>query len=318
MVPVVYELFAAGLAASTLKSYTSGQRRYARFCVSVPISPYPTSEGLLCQFVARLYVDGLAAGTVKSYLAAVRHAQIGLGLGDPHMAEMPQLEYVVKGFRRRAAQGGGRPRLPVTPGILRSLKGVWSLEPDGFTASMLWAAVCLCFFGFLRSGEVVVPSDSGFDPTVHLCFEDISVDSCVAPASIQVFLKASKTDPFRKGVSLVIGKGSPELCPVAAVLDYMVRRGNATGPLFQFRDGRFLTRARFVAAVRSALVKVGLDARLYSGHSFRIGAATTAAFCGIYTGFIDQDAGTLAEFCLHIVCAYPPSCASRHGRTSLC
>ena len=31
-----------------------GQRRYARFCESVPISPYPTSEMLLCQFVARL------------------------------------------------------------------------------------------------------------------------------------------------------------------------------------------------------------------------------------------------------------------------
>ena len=206
----------------------------------------------------------------------------------------------------------------ICPGILRSLKGVWSLEPDGFTASMLWAAVCLCFFGFLRSGEVVVPSDSGFDPTVHLCFEDISVDSCVAPASIQVFLKASKTDPFRKGVSLVIGKGSPELCPVAAVLDYMVRRGNATGPLFQFRDGRFLTRARFVAAVRSALPgKGGVGCKIVFRPQFQNWCGDDSSVLW-HTGFIDQDAGTLAEFCLHIVCAYPPSCASRRGRTSLC
>ena len=61
------------------------------------------------------------------------------------------------------------------------------------------------------------------------------------------------------------------------MLDNTARRGNAVGPLFQFRDGRFLTCARFVAAVRSALVEAGLDAKLYSGHSFRIGAATTAA-----------------------------------------
>ena len=77
-------------------------------CPYMSISPYHTSEVLLCQFVARPYVDGLAAGTVKSYLAAVRHAQLGLGLGDPHISEMPQLEYVVKGF---PAQSGGRPRL---------------------------------------------------------------------------------------------------------------------------------------------------------------------------------------------------------------
>ena len=94
--------------------------------------------------------------------------------------DRPRLEYIVKGFRRRAAQGGGRPRLPVTLAILRGLKGVWLLEPDWFTASMLWAAACLCFFGFLRFGEVVVLSDAGFDPTVHLCFEDVSIDSRVA------------------------------------------------------------------------------------------------------------------------------------------
>ena len=286
MVPVVYQLFEAGLAASSLKAYKSGQRRYAQFCMEVSLCPYPASEAVLCQFVARLYVDGLASGTVKSYLAAVRYAQIGLGMGDPHMSEMPQLEYVVKGFRRSVAQGVGRPRLPITPCILRRLREVWLLEPDRLSAVMLWAAACLCFFGFLRSGEVVVPSDSGFDPGVHLCFGDVSVDSRLAPSCIQVVLKVSKTDPFRKGVALVIGKGSRDLCPVAAVLDYMVRRGSGAGPLFQFSDGRFLTRARFVTAVRSALSQAGLAAHMYSGHSFRIGAATTAALCGMQDSLI--------------------------------
>ena len=102
----------------------------------------------------------------------------------------------------------------------------------------------------------------------------------------EVVLKVSKTDPFRKGVALVIGKGSRDLCPVAAVLDYMVRRGSGAGPLFQFSDGRFLTRARFVTAVRSALSQAGLAAHMYSGHSFRIGAATTAALCGMQDSLI--------------------------------
>ena len=42
-----------------------------------------------------------------------------------------------------------------------------------------------------------------------------------------------------------------------------------------------LTRPRFAAAVRSALKKVGVDQSKYCTHSFRIGAATTAAARGI-------------------------------------
>ena len=54
-------------------------------------------------------------------------------------------------------------------------------------------------------------------------------------------------------------------------------RGNQTGSLFKFRDGRPLTRQRFVMAVKEALDAAGVEAGQYLGHSFHIGAATTAA-----------------------------------------
>ena len=164
---------------------------------------------------------------------------------------MPCLEYVVKGFRRRfSSKSRGRPRLPITPAILRALKVMWSSDADQFTASMLWAASCLCFFGFPRSGDMVVPSNASFDAAAHLCFGDIAINSRTEPSAMTVHLKSSKTDPFRKGVSLLIGTGNAEICPVAAVLSYMVQRGPAPGPLFRFSDGCYLTRARFVAALR--------------------------------------------------------------------
>ena len=78
-----------------------------------------------------------------------------------------------------------------------------------------------------------------------------------------------------------MGRTGNELCPVAATLAYMVQRGPGPGPLFKFQDGKPLTRQRFVARVHEALTSAGVDSSAYSGHSFRSGAATTAAKCGV-------------------------------------
>ena len=71
---------------------------------------------------------------------------------------------------------------------------------------MLWAACCTCFFGFLRSGEITVPSAGEYDPGAHLSYGDVTLDSRESPTMAQVNIKASKTDPFRKGVSIYIGR----------------------------------------------------------------------------------------------------------------
>ena len=67
---------------------------------------------------------------------------------------------------------------------------------------------------------------------------------------------------------------------------YLVQRGDKTGPLFQFVDGRYLTRQRLVNQLHQALQKAGLDTSKYNGHSFRIGAATTAAKKGVEDSMI--------------------------------
>ena len=57
--------------------------------------------------------------------------------------------------------------------------------------------------------------------------------------------------------------------------------GNDKGTLFRTKNGVALTNERSMQAVRVALSAAGLNSATYSGHSFRIGAATTAALCGI-------------------------------------
>ena len=145
---------------------------------------------------------------------------------------------------------------------------------------------CWLFFGFL-AGELTVPSEAAFDDAVHFMMrDDLAVDNPRNPSVLRLWLKATKTDPFRRGIFLFIGKTDSDLCPVAAVLSYLLMLGKTRGPLFQFADGRFLTRQRFVAAVRDAMGKSGVECSWYCGHSFRIGAATTAAARGMEDSII--------------------------------
>ena len=123
---------------------------------------------------------------------------------------------------------------------------------------MLWAAVTLSFFGFFRSGEVTVPSDSAFDPSAHLTLEDISVDQITVPRVMKVHLKTSKTDPFRKGVDVFVGRPGNELCPVAAMPSYLTQRTAKPGFLFQHADGRLLTKPRLVEELQKVLSSAGL------------------------------------------------------------
>ena len=248
------------------------------------------SEGTICLFVASLFKRGIAGSSVKSFLAAIRYSQIALGLGDPKMADWPQLGYVVRGFKKKTAGPRSKPRLPITPSILRKLRSVWEKSEDAFNGRMVWAASGMCFFGFLRSGEVVVPDVSSFDPSVHLSEGDVSVDSRDRPSVLEVRIKASKTDVFRKGVTVVLGATRDELCPVAAVLGYMAEprpaQGSYPGPFFVFSNGSPLTREKFVKELRSGLRLAGIQAENYAGHSFRIGAATTAANQGLSDSLI--------------------------------
>ena len=126
--------------------------------------------------------------------------------------------------------------------MIMAIGGVWEAHGLSQDHVMLWAAVTLCFFGFLRSGEVTVLSDSAFDPATHIMFEDINVDDTTNPTLLKLRLKASKTDPFRKGIDVVVGRTNNELCPVAAVLAHLAVRGNGLGFLFKFQDGKLLTK----------------------------------------------------------------------------
>ena len=109
----------------------------------------------------------------------------------------------------------------------------------------------------------------------------MAIDNPAKPRALKVRLKHSKCDQMGKGVDVFIGSSGNDICPVAAVLSYIISRGNKEGPFFMLPDRQPLTKSYFVAKVRLVLQAVGLPQQHFAGHSFRIGAATAAAKAGI-------------------------------------
>ena len=102
---------------------------------------------------------------------------------------------------------------------------------------MMLVACCLAFFGFLCSSEFTIPVQSSYDSEVHLSVKDVAVDNKAKPGMLKVNIKQSKTDPFRQGVTLCLGKSNSQLCPVDALLPYLVVRGNREGPYLSWQTG---------------------------------------------------------------------------------
>lgn len=275
---LVSQYFAGGVARRTQSSYSSAQRRYLTFCETYCLSPLPLSECAVCLFAAYLAHQGLQPTSISAYLAALRHLQVSAGLPPPPRSEWPRLQYVLRGITR-AQITNRRNRLPITSQIMQQLQSVFSRWTDReVDARMLWAACCVGYFGFMRSGEFTLP-DSRSPPAI--LSSDVAIDSHAAPTLCRLFLRRSKTDQEGRGVWIYFGKTDSVICPVSALANYLAVRPPPPGPLFMFHNGTPLTRDRFVQEVRGALRVAGVNESAYSGHSFRIGAATAAARAGV-------------------------------------
>ena len=213
-------------------------RRFNDFCRRYDVhTPFPVTENLLTYFAAFLAGEGLKAQSIKTYLAAVRHLQLTLGLPDPRdSSSLPRLRLVLLGIRRMQAESGRsqtRKRLPMTPAILRRIRRLWNERATRGEYIMPWAALTLCFFGFFRSGELTVPTGKSFDASIHLSWGDVAINDPRNPRAIKVRLRRSKTDQFRNGVDVIVGRTGDDLCPVAAVAAFMAKRGEHFGAILQ-------------------------------------------------------------------------------------
>ena len=122
---------------------------------------------------------------------------------------------------------------------------------------------------------------------------------------MSVTLRISKTDPFRKTVTVHVGNK----VPVLAMLNYLKVHpllSQSTAPLFvQSQTVHLpLTRDIMIDVTRRLLKMLGYDEKQFHGHSFRKGGATSLAKAGVPDSVI-QLVGRWASECYKLYISTP-------------
>lgn len=242
--------------------------------------PPTINEQIIIYFAAFCKNSHLRYETIKLYLSGIRHFYIRYNIDSPlnYPGQLLQLQYVLRGLKK-SQQNNPITRLPITFDLLERMIRILPKHMCLYDEAMYRAILLLAFFGFLRCGEFTVQQEGKFNPMLNLCLGDVSFHFV---NRYDIFLKNSKADVFRQGVRIPISQSytNRSVCPVYHMKQYIALRSasgcSAKDPLFMDSQGVILHRSQFIRNMKQLLKMVGVDPDLYNGHSFRIGAATSA------------------------------------------
>lgn len=231
------------------------------------------TECMMAEFIAWLSLLGKAAATISLYVAGISFWQ-KLQFGEDPAAS-PNIRQLMKGVRRDKHSVDDRQ--PITSQILgvmiRSLPAITS---STYEAALFEAAFSLAFFGFLRLSEFTCNSKRSTE-TEMLLAHDVRVEG----HTVFISLRHSKSNQFgRPQVITLAESNNNATCPVQAVKKFMAMRPTRSPSFFCHFDRTPLTRYEFQAILKKATAFTGLADQKITSHSFRIGAATTAAAKG--------------------------------------
>ena len=193
---------------------------------------------------------------------------------------------VIRGIQRHSQSP--RTRNAITYPLLIQILDYLSVDYPSSTHNrlMLSAATSLAFYALLRVSEFTAPSRFTFFPHRTLLVRDAKIQH----HTISLRIRASKTDQKRKGQTVLIDCTGTPSCPATLLTRYMTHSQHLrpSVPIFQFKDGSYLTPSRFTAVLKQALTAVGTNPRHFSSHSLRIGGATAAAAAGTEPAIIQE------------------------------
>ncbi|KAE8186882.1 hypothetical protein CF328_g7093 [Tilletia controversa] len=272
----------AALEPSTRTNYGYSLGVFLRFCFDLGLSVrqvFPISEGLLLAFVCA-QAGSRSRKTVGNHLAALAawHETWGVQWRRFDLID-------------RALQGVGKlapAKLPLRPPV--ELADLFSarlfLDPTNNPLhAAVWACALMSFWSACRLGETTVPSATYFNTARHVTRSAVGpVQTLPSGAqALGVHLPWTKTTRA-EGMTNVLSSQAAELDPIQALLWHLSLNSvpslnSALTPLFAYKvragSGFRMTPLSKVAMLNTfaeALRQAGRPS--FSGHSFRIGAAT--------------------------------------------
>ena len=251
---------------------------FVRFKLASTGPALPASLFSLTAWCADLGDRSITPKTIKAYLCGLRSAHVDRGYSDFFTFEHPVLDRVIRGIKRARDIGIPREREPIRRELLLKILGTF----DVFTQRgvTLHAFFCLVFAVFLRIGEFIWSSvDREADDFAQWRVTRASV--VLHSHSLELTLSFSKTDPFRKGVTISVAATHDAACAVDSLRHLFDKFPTSSGsPLFEAAPGEAFTSESVTQVLRNALSRMGIKGH-YFGHFFRRGAATEAREAGL-------------------------------------
>lgn len=273
-----------GIAPSTLKAYTSAWSAFLMFCFSYQIPVFPILISTVWSFLVFNFENrNLKISSIRRLLAGIQFYAKYYNPNIQSLFSDSSVRLLIKGLAKSSSKISDK-RLPITlPLLQRLIISVRNGLLSTYLNILLEAVFLSAFYGFMRPGEFTSETNK-FDSARGISLSDLRF----GPTFFTLFLKHSKTDAQGSGVTLTFSKINNNFCPFSAMVKFLKIRPRTPkyAPLFILPNGAPLSKARFRTHLTTVIKSCSLSPLLYTGHSFRIGAATTAAERGISTSAI--------------------------------
>ena len=262
-------------APGTRANHRAAVKNYIAFCVRFAIPPTRPTHHHICAYIEYMTYHPAVPGTVKNNLS---HKRMYLKMvGRPtkstyHPRVIRALQAVL---RNKARPQKKKPSVPI-----EVMKMVLARLTSAPYHVLMRALIIVLYYSGLRQSEVVPPTASVFSPTWHLT----RADMVVTTHGVRLQIKAAKNmQRYDQQRSVYLPRVSTEqLCPVRAVAAAITMTPTASPaqPLLTFPGGRPMMAAYASKTWKDLTTQAGIQPGLYSLHSIRKTAATTAYNAG--------------------------------------
>jgi site-specific recombinase XerD len=248
-------------APATRRAYATDFAIFRSWCADRKLAPLPAAPDTVAAFLAWEAGRRTRPSTLGRRVAAIRYAHKLGGLPVPTDDE--RVRATVRGIRRSV---GTAPEKK-TPATADRILAMVPIAGTRLADLRDRALLLLGFAGAFRRSELVALDVEDIEPTTE---------------GLRVTVRRGKTDQEGQGAVIAILPGHTA-CPVEALRVWVEAANITTGPVFRpISKGEHLQFTRLTDRSVANIVKahaerVGLDPRVFSGHSLRAGFLTSAA-----------------------------------------